>query len=253
MDDWLKDSDEVEASWLTVDLAIFTLKDDQLMMLLVERGLEPFLGKPAMPGGYVQKNETLREGALRELSEEAGIDGSRLHLEQLGTYGDPGRDPRGRVVTVVYLALGPDLPDPVGGTDAERALWAPVARLEDGRLGLAFDHREILTEALEEVRRKLEYTAVATAFCGETFTLTELRTVYQVIWGQTLDPSNFRRKVLNTTGFVQPTGQQRLPHTGRPAALYQRGEAWLLSPPLLRTTTSGRRDREGSGRGSGEP
>ncbi|WP_432082786.1 NUDIX hydrolase [Streptomyces sp. WAC 04229] len=242
MDDWLKDSDVVEASWLTVDLAIFTIRDDRLMMLLVERGLEPFLGKPAMPGGYVQKNETLREGALRELAEEAGIDGSQLHLEQLGTYGDPGRDPRGRVVTVAYLALGPDLPAPVGGTDAERAFWAPAARLEDGTLGLAFDHHEILTQALEEVRRKLEYTAAATAFCGETFTLTELRTVYQLIWGQNLDPSNFRRKVLNTTGFVQATGDQRLPPTGRPAALYRRGEAWLLSPPLLRAATSGRRD-----------
>ncbi|MFE7033740.1 NUDIX domain-containing protein [Streptomyces sp. NPDC057621] len=242
MDDWLKDSDEVEASWLTVDLAIFTLRDDQLMVLLIERGLEPFLGKPAMPGGYVQKNETLREGALRELAEEAGIDGSRLHLEQLGTYADPGRDPRGRVVTVAHLALGPDLPDPVGGTDAERAFWAPAARLEDGTLDLAFDHHHILTEALEEVRRKLEYTAVATAFCGETFTLKDVRTVYEVIWGTNLDPSNFRRKVLNTTGFVQPTGHQRLPHTGRPAALYRRGEARLLSPPLLRATTSGRQE-----------
>ncbi|MFE6199121.1 NUDIX domain-containing protein [Streptomyces sp. NPDC057838] len=242
MDDWLKDSDEVEASWLTVDLAIFTLRDDQLMMLLVERGLEPFRGKPAMPGGYVQKNETLRQGALRELAEEAGIDGSRLHLEQLGTYADPGRDPRGRVVTVAYLALGPDLPDPVGGTDAERAFWAPVSHLEDGALPLAFDHREILTAALEEVRRRLEYTAVAAAFCKEPFTLTELRTVYQVIWGQNLDPSNFRRKVLNTTGFVEPTGHQRLPSTGRPAALYRRGPAWLLSPPLLRATTPDRRD-----------
>jgi 8-oxo-dGTP diphosphatase len=242
VEDWLKDSDEVEASWLTVDLAIFTLRDDQLMMLLVERGLEPFRGKPAMPGGYVQKNETLREGALRELAEEAGIDGSRLHLEQLGTYADPGRDPRGRVVTVAYLALGPDLPDPVGGTDAERAFWAPAAHLEDGTLHLAFDHREILTEALEEVRRKLEYTAVAAAFCEEPFTLTELRTVYQVIWGHNLDPSNFRRKVLNTAGFVEPTGHHRLPPTGRPAALYRRGQAWLLSPPLLRATTPGRRD-----------
>ncbi|MFC9129119.1 NUDIX domain-containing protein [Streptomyces sp. NPDC057099] len=241
VDDWLKDSEEVGPSWLTVDLAIFTLRDDQLMVLLIERGLDPFNGMPAMPGGYVQKNETLRDGALRELAEEAGIDGSQLHLEQLGTYADPGRDPRGRVVTVAYLALGPNLPTPVGGTDAARAFWAPAARLEDGTLRLAFDHQAILTEALEEVRRKLEYTAVATAFCGEAFTLRDLRTVYEVIWGQPLDPSNFRRKVLNTTGFVQPTGDQWLPPTGRPAALYRRGHAWLLNPPLLRTATSGQR------------
>lgn len=239
VEDWLKNSDEVEPSWLTVDLAIFTVRDNQLMVLLVERGLEPFHGMSAMPGGYVQKNETLREGALRELAEEAGIDGSRLHLEQLGAYADPERDPRGRVVTVAYLALGANLPAPVGGTDAARAFWAPVSRLEKGEFGLAFDHHAILTDALEEVRRKLEYTAVATAFCGETFTLTDLRTVYQVIWNQQLDPSNFRRKVLNSTGFVEPTGEQWLPPTGRPAALYRRGPAWLLSPPLLRATTSG--------------
>ncbi|MEU2790953.1 NUDIX domain-containing protein [Streptomyces sp. NPDC007100] len=234
MDDWLQDSAEVEASWVTVDLAIFTLRGDQLMVLLIERGVEPFLGRAALPGGYVQKDETLREGALRELREEAGIDGSRLHLEQLGAYGDPRRDPRGRVVTIAYLALGPDLPVPVGGTDARRAYWAPVSELADCAQGLAFDHSDILADALEEIRRKLEYTAVATVFCGEPFTLSELRTVYEVIWGQYLDPSNFRRKVLNTAGFVQSTGEQRLPPTGRPAALYRRGSAWLLSPPLLR-------------------
>ncbi|MFB7631057.1 NUDIX domain-containing protein [Streptomyces sp. NPDC056149] len=235
MDDWLKDSTEVEASWVTVDLAIFTVRSDQLMVLLIERGVEPFLGRPALPGGYVQKRETLREGALRELREEAGIDGSQLHLEQLGAYGDPRRDPRGRVVTIAYIALGPDLPAPVGGTDARCAYWAPVCQLVSGADGLAFDHPLILTDALEEVRSKLEYTAVATAFCREPFTLSELRTVYEVIWGQHLDPSNFRRKVLNTAGFVQPTGEQRLPPTGRPAALYRRGNAWLLNPPLLRS------------------
>lgn len=234
VDDWLKDSTEVEASWVTVDLAIFTVRGDQLMALLIERGVEPFLGWAALPGGYVQKDETLREGALRELREEAGIDGSRLHLEQLGAYGDPRRDPRGRVVTIAYLALGPDLPAPVGGTDARRAYWAPVSQLAEGNHELAFDHSAILTEALEEVRRKFEYTAVATAFCGESFTLSELRTVYEVVWGQHLDPSNFRRKVLNTAGFAQPTGEQRLPSTGRPAVLYRRGDAWLLNPPLMR-------------------
>ncbi|GEB53128.1 MULTISPECIES: NUDIX hydrolase [Streptomyces] len=234
MDEWLKHSTEVEASWVTADLTIFTVREGQLMVLLVERGVEPFLGRPALPGGYIQKDETLREGALRELWEEAGIDGRRLHLEQLGAYGEPRRDPRGRVVTIAYLALGPDLPAPVGGTDAERAYWAPVAQLQSDAQALAFDHAEILSDALEEVRTKLEYTAVATAFCGDSFTLSELRKVYEVIWGQVLDPSNFRRKVLNTPGFVQPTGEQRLPPTGRPAALYRRGTAWLLSPPLLR-------------------
>ncbi len=219
---------------MTVDLAIFTVRGDQLMVLLIERGVEPFLGRAALPGGYVQKDETLRDGALRELWEEAQVDGGRLHLEQLGAYGDPWRDPRGRVVTIAYLALGPDLPTPVGGTDARRAYWAPVSEVINGVRELAFDHPAILADALEEVRRKLEYTAVAAAFCGETFTLSELRTVYEAVWGQYLDPSNFRRKVLKTEGFVRPTGERRLPPTGRPAALYRRGSADLLSPPLLR-------------------
>ncbi|MFI0940773.1 NUDIX hydrolase [Streptomyces sp. NPDC021020] len=235
MNDRMEGSAEVEPSWVTVDLAIFTVRSDRLMVLLIDRGREPYLGRAALPGGYVRKGETLRAGALRELREEAGIDGSQLHLEQLGAYGDPPRDPRGRVVTVAYLALGPDLPVPVGGTDAERAYWTPVAELLGATDHLAFDHADILADALEEVRRKLEYTAIATAFCGESFALSELRTVYEVIWGQPLDPSNFRRKVLNTKGFVRPTGEQRLPPTGRPAALYNRGDAWLLSPPLLRS------------------
>lgn len=234
MTDWLIESTEVEASWVTVDLAIFTLRGNRLMALLIERGVEPYMDRPALPGGYVQKTETLRQGALRELWEEAGIDGNRLHLEQLGAYGDPQRDPRGRVVTIAYLALGPNLPTPVGGTDAKRAYWFPVSELTGDPHTLAFDHMDILTDALEHIRGKLEYTAVATAFCGESFTLSELRTVYELVWDEYLDPSNFRRKVLNTTGFVQPTGDQRFPATGRPAALYRRGSAWLLSPPLLR-------------------
>ncbi|MGY0064026.1 NUDIX domain-containing protein [Streptomyces sp. LZ34] len=122
---------------MTVDLTIFTVRGDQLMVLLIGRGVEPFLGRPALPGGYVQKSETWHEGALRELWEEAGIDGSRLHLEQLGAYGDPRRDPRGRVVTIAYLALGPELPAPVGGTDAKRAYWAPVSQLINGAQELA--------------------------------------------------------------------------------------------------------------------
>jgi 8-oxo-dGTP diphosphatase len=239
MNDQLKGATEVEPSWVTVDLAIFTVRSERLMVLLIDRGRQPYLGQAALPGGYVRKNETLRAGALRELREEAGIDGSRLHLEQLGAYGDPPRDPRGRVVTIAYLALGPDLPVPVGGTDAEHAYWAPVSDITSATVRLAFDHSDIIADALEEVRRKLEYTAIATAFCGESFALSELRRIYEVIWGQPLDPSNFRRKVLNTKGFVQATGEQRLPPTGRPAALYRRGEARLLSPPLLRSNGHG--------------
>ncbi|MGQ4269897.1 NUDIX hydrolase [Nocardiopsis changdeensis] len=235
MDDRLVRSVGVELSLVTVDLAIFTIRGGTLMILLVERGEEPFPGRRALPGGRVRSRETLDEGARRELMEETGIDGARLHLEQLGAYGDPGRDPRGRVVTVAYLALGPDLPEPVGGTDAAQAHWIPVGDILEGRAPLAFDHDRILSDALERIREKLEYTTVAAAFCPEPFTLTELRTVYEVVWGHGLDPSNFRRKVTRAEGFVEPTGDQRAQQAGRPAALYRRGGAVLLSPPLLRS------------------
>lgn len=219
---------------LTVDLVIFTVRDDDLQVLLVERGNEPYQGQLALPGGYLRGEETLDSAALRELSEETGLDGRHLHLEQLRTYSDPGRDPRGRVITAAYLALGPDLPAPVAGTDAREAYWMPVSSvLQDGTL--AFDHGAILCDGLERARAKLEYTSVATVFCQDPFTLTELRRVYEVIWGFRLDPSNFRRKLTRAEGFVEPTGDFRMPvATGRPAALYRRGPATLLMPPFLR-------------------
>lgn len=235
MGDRLKGSVGVELSLVTVDLVIFTIRNDNLMVLLVERGAEPFLGRSALPGGRVRTNETLDEGAHRELWEETSIEGARLHLEQLGAYGDPGRDPRGRVVTIAYLALGPDLPTPVGGTDAAHAYWAPVAGLLRTPGSLAFDHARILDDALERTRSSLEYATVATAFCPEVFTLSELRGVYEAVWGHELDPSNFRRKIIKTEGFVEPTGEQRPQPTGRPAALYRKGSAQRLSPPFLRS------------------
>lgn len=234
MDDRLTGAVGVELSLVTVDLAIFTIRDGQLAVLLIDRGKEPFSGRAALPGGRVRSHEPLDEGAQRELQEETGVDPGRLHLEQLGAYGDPGRDPRGRVVTIAYLALGPDLPVPRGGTDAAHAYWVPVDELLTASDALAFDHDRIVTDALERVRGELEYTTVATAFCPDVFTLTELRHVYELVWGLPLDPSNFRRKVTKADGFVEPTGQQCPQPAGRPAALYRPGPARLLSPPFLR-------------------
>lgn len=220
--------------FLAVDLAILTVRENKLHVLVVERGNDPYRGQEALPGGFLRAGENLLAAAERELNEETGLDGDALHLEQLATYGDPDRDPRGRVVSVAYVAFAPDLPIPSAGSDARAARWAPVDAVKGS---LAFDHEDILAEAVERARERLETTTLATAFCGPEFTIGELRAVYEVVWGLDLDPRNFSRKVLNTDGFVEPTGGKRAPETGRPAALYRRGSARILNPPLLRATT----------------
>ncbi|MFJ8648183.1 NUDIX hydrolase [Streptomyces sp. NPDC093546] len=220
---------------VTVDLAVFTVRDERLHVLLVRRGQEPYQDCWALPGGFVLPRESAEEAARRELAEETGISGAtaaRLHLEQLRTYSDPDRDPRMRVVSVAYTALVPDLPEPRGGGDAAHAQWLP-----HGSYGpLAFDHDTILADAHERVGAKLEYTCLATAFCPPEFTLGELRQVYETVWGVELDRPNFRRKVLATPGFVEAVeGPPRLTGgRGKPAALYRAGGATALHPPLLR-------------------
>jgi 8-oxo-dGTP diphosphatase len=219
---------------VTVDLVVLTVRQGELHVLLVRRGCEPFLGEWALPGGFVLAKEDLATAARRELAEETGLDGPGGHLEQLGSYGEPDRDPRGRVVTVAYLALLPDLPVPTAGTDAAEAQWRPV-----GKLGLAFDHDRILADGVERARSKLEYTPLAAAFCPPEFTIAALRQVYEAVWGESIDPRNFHRKATSTPGFVSPTGASTEGGTGRPARLYRRGEAALLNPPLLRRRIDG--------------
>jgi 8-oxo-dGTP diphosphatase len=216
---------------LALDLAIFTVREECLNILVIERAKAPFLGRLALPGGFLRAEEDLRAAAERELVEETALDGSKLHLEQLAAYGAPDRDPRGRVVSVAYLAIAPDLPTPTAGSDARNARWMPV---EAVRGLLAFDHDKILNDAVERARELLEYTTVAAAFCPATFTVGELRHVYEVVWGEQLDPRNFSRKVLHSDGFIVPTGRTKAPETGRPAALYRRGPARRLYPPMLR-------------------
>jgi 8-oxo-dGTP diphosphatase len=228
---------------VTVDLVILTVRSGTLHVLLVERGKPPFLGEAALPGGYVRDGEGLDDAAKRELFEETGVDVGHLHLEQLRTYGTPDRDPRGRVVTVAYLALGPDLPLPVAGTDAAAARWLPV---DDAvAADLAFDHGVILADGVERARAKLEYTTVASAFCPEPFTVADLRRIYEAVWGMRLDPSNFHRKVTKAQDFLVSTGGQRSLELGRPAALYRRGKATALSPAILRQSGGVLSDVEG--------
>jgi 8-oxo-dGTP diphosphatase len=219
---------------VTVDLAVLTVADDTLKVLVVRRGVPPFRGRWALPGGFVLAREDLMDAARRELVEETGVPLRSVHLEQLGSYGSPGRDPRGRVVTVAHLALLPDLPEPVAGSDAAGAEWRPVEDLLSAPRRLAFDHGTILADAVERARSKLEYAPLAAAFCPPEFTIAELRRVYEVVWGTELDPRNFHRKVTGTPGFVEPTGESTRRGGGRPARLYRAGDATLLHPAMLR-------------------
>jgi 8-oxo-dGTP diphosphatase len=215
---------------VTVDLVVLTIRDGVLNALLIRRGIPPYKGRWALPGGFVLDDEDLPAAAERELREETGVATAAGHLEQLRTYGGPRRDPRGRVVSVAYLALLPDLPAPTAGSDAAGAHWRAV----DGVQRLAFDHDEILRDGVERARAKLEYTPLAAAFCPAEFTIAELRGVYEAVWGTDLDPRNFHRKVTTTDGFVRSTGRRRAQAVGRPAELFQQGDADVLYPPVLR-------------------
>lgn len=230
---------------VAVDIVLFTIRNGRLSVLLIERGDFPYKQSWALPGGFVE-DEDLDEAALRELEEETGMSDFPHHLEQLRTYGTPGRDPRTRVMSCAYVGFMPDLPSPVAGSDAAAARFWAVEDLNaaDGP-ALAFDHARIIADGLERARAKLEYTPLATSFTEEPFTLAELRRVYEAVWGTELHAGNFRRKVLSTQGFVEPLGSKAAPTEagGRPAELYRRGDATLLHPAMLRTS-AGRSDDE---------
>lgn len=220
---------------VTVDLTVLTVRDDALRILMVERGIQPYRGMLALPGGFIASTEEdIDAAAARELTEETGLSVDQLYLEQLRTYGKPDRDPRQRVITVCYLALLPDLPLPTAGGDARTASWMPVEGVLNGETPTAFDHRAIIVDAVERARSKLEYTTLAAAFCGAEFTMSELRRVYEIVWGEELDPRNFHRKITSVDGFLVPTGERTSRDGGRPAALYRRGPAVLMHPAILR-------------------
>ncbi|BBY31894.1 NUDIX hydrolase [Mycolicibacterium sediminis] len=225
---------------VTVDLAVFTLRGDDLCVLLVRRGEYPHRGRWALPGGHVlHGRESADDAAHRELLEETGVDAwrSNAHLQQLAAYSAPDRDPRMaaglQVVSIAYVALAPGLPDAVAGTDAADARWTPVGAVP----ALAFDHDRILADAVERVRAKLEYTTSALHFVTAPFSLTELRRVYEAVWGRSVEPANFRRKVLATPGFVSPVDRAATApgrRGGRPPELYGPGGAATVDPPIRR-------------------
>jgi 8-oxo-dGTP diphosphatase len=218
---------------VTVELVVLTVRDDALKVLALKRGKSPFKGRWALPRGFVDEDEDLEQAAQRELVEGAGLSPDAVHLEQLRTYGEPNRNPRTRTVAVAYLALAPDLPEPRSGRGAAAADWLEVAGLSESTDSLAFDHSLILRDGVERACAKLEYTPLAAAFCPPEFTVGDLRHVYEVVWDTRLDPRNFHRKVTGTAGFLVPLHRTRT-ESGRPAALFRKGDAALLHPAMLR-------------------
>ena len=222
---------------VTVDVAILTVHVGELQALLVTRGNDPFRGRLALPGGFVDPAEDLADAAVRELEEETGV--RDVPVEQLRTYGAPGRDPRPeRVVSVAHVAVLPERVAVRGGDDASYAGWYDVTQVLAEPERLAFDHATILGDAVEHVRSRLERTSLATSFVGQVFSLSELRGVYEAVWGRQLDPGNFQRKVRQTEELVVATGETRLSPTGkgRPAAHYRAARPGVhdLNVPITR-------------------
>jgi 8-oxo-dGTP diphosphatase len=200
---------------LTVDCVIFGLEEpQQLKVLLIQRKRNPFAGKWALPGGFVEMEESLEVAARRELREETGVE--NVFMEQLYTYGQPGRDPRGRVISVAYYALV-NLSEHTlrAADDASDAAWYGIDTLPE----LAFDHEQILTMALERLRAKLRYQPVGFELLPEHFTLSQLQQLYETVLGiSSLNKRNFRTRILKM-GVLREVGRQtKVAH--RPAMLY---------------------------------
>jgi 8-oxo-dGTP diphosphatase len=198
---------------VTVDVVIFTLRDNDLRVLLIRRKHPPHQGMWAIPGGCVQTDEALEDAAIRRLEEETGL--GSVYVEQLYTFGEPDRDPRDRIITVAYFAVVPPADEVPQGDDMSRMRWWSIYRLPP----LAFDHDRVLSYALTRLRYKLEYTAVGFELLPSDFSLTELQTAYEIVLGEKLDKRNFRRKILGAD-IIEPSGQYRAGE-GRPAQLYR--------------------------------
>lgn len=218
---------------VTVDVVALCIVDGELRVLLVRRGEHPFKGAWALPGGFVRvgdghkdQGEDLDAAAARELEEETGLAASDVLLEQLGAFGDAGRDPRMRVITVAYYALiRPDLvPLVKAGGDAAQVDWHAVANLS--RIKVAFDHEDIISRAVARVAERIQSSSIAASLVAKTFTIPELRHVYAVLEDKPQDRGNFRRKVerLLESGIIEEAPGKRIT-TSKPARLYR-----FLSP-----------------------
>jgi 8-oxo-dGTP diphosphatase len=200
---------------LTVDCVVFGFDEAELKVLLIQRGLEPFKGRWALPGGFVRVDETIDEAARRELAEEAGL--KNVFLEQLYTFGAVERDPRERVVSVAYYALVKlAAHETKAATDAADARWFPISRVPR----LAFDHADIISTALSRLKGKVRYQPIGFELLPPKFTLSELQHLYEAVLETDLDKRNFRKKVLSF-GLLFPLNETQMTGRHRPAQLFR--------------------------------
>ncbi len=200
---------------ITVDLAVFTVNNNKLKVMLAKRAEDPFRDHWSIPGGFLLLGESLDAAACRVLDEKTGV--KNVYMEQLYTFGAPDRDPRARVITVAYFALIPwenlNQPESKKITDLT---WASVDQLPK----LAFDHKAILKYAVNRLRAKASYSNIVYGLMPEQFRLSELQTIYEIIVNDKLDKRNFRKRML-ATGLLQETGEKDITGAHRPAMLYQ--------------------------------
>lgn len=203
-----------ETPLVTVDIVLFTVTQNRLKVLLIQRKQPPFEHMWAIPGGFIHVGETLEQAAARRLHEETNVD--KIYLEQLGSFGNPSRDPRARVITVAYYALvSAEKLSLEAHANAEDVGWFSIDELPR----LAFDHKEIVDRALMKLKRHLETSGVAFQLLPDKFTLTELQRVYELILGKPLDKRNFRKKILSSD-ILKDTGETKMEGYHRPAQLY---------------------------------
>ena len=221
---------------VTVDILVLTIEDGKLKVLLIEHDEAPFLGCVALPGGFVGPNETLREAAERELKQDTNITvRGRIDLRQFRSYYVPQRDPRQPITTVVYWTIinSDKLARILAAGNIRTAALRPYKSVTSGRIDLAFDHKRIIRDGVKRIRRRLEGTTVATKFLKKTFTVSDLRKAYEIMWDTTLDKGNFQRKVINCEDFLIDTLTERGgASSGRPAALYTAGPARFLTSTI---------------------
>lgn len=202
---------------VTVDVVLFTIEDNELKILLIERDNEPFKKTPALPGGFVRPGETTRDTAARILKNKAGI--SDVYMEQLYTFDAPNRDPRGQIFSITYFALAPREEIKMEETElSQDPRFVSVKKIS--KMALAFDHAEIISYSIKRLQAKLEYTNVAYSLLSRLFTLNQLQKTYEIILGQPLDKRNFRKKYAQL-GLISATKNMFTGNRQRPARLYE--------------------------------